>query len=143
MVDVLLIKRKLAEIDTYLRQLKEYQNIKLSDYRSQWKTQRIIERTLHIMIETCVDIANHIISAHELRPPKSYADTFLILFEESIINKSLSERLQKMAKFRNILVHSYEEVEPEIVVSILSKNLKDFELFKKAILKFLNATMDK
>lgn len=137
MVDTLLIKRKLAELDTYLKQLKEYQNIKLSDYKGQWKTQRIVERTLHIMIETCTDIANHIISDHELRPPKSYADIFLVLLEGRIINKPLSERLQKMAKFRNILVHRYEEVEPEIVIAILRNNLKDFELFKKAILKCL------
>lgn len=137
LVDLLLIKRKLAELDTYMKQLREYQNIKLSDYKNQWKTQRIVERTLHIMIETCVDIANHIISDRELRPPKSYADTFSVLLEGKIINKPLSDRLQKMAKFRNILVHRYEEVEPEIVISILKKNLKDFELFKRAILKFL------
>lgn len=138
MVDILLIKRKLAELDTYLGQLKEYQDIKLSDYKSQWKTQRIVERTLHIMIELCVDIANHIISDCDLRPPTSYADTFSVLMEGKIINKSLSERLQKMAKFRNILVHRYEEIEPEIVISILRKDLKDFDLFKKAILNFLN-----
>lgn len=137
MVDILLIKRKLAELDTYLGQLKEYQDIKLSDYKSQWKTQRIVERTL-LMIELCVDIANHIISDRELRPPTSYADTFSVLMEGKIINKSLSERLQKMAKFRNILVHRYEEIEPEIVISILRKDLKDFDLFKKAILNFLN-----
>lgn len=138
MVDILLVKRKLAELDTYLGQLKEYQDIKLSDYKSQWKTQRIVERTLHIMIELCVDIANHIISDCDLRPPTSYADTFSVLMEGKIINKSLSERLQKMAKFRNILVHRYEEIEPEIVISILRKDLKDFDLFKKAILNFLN-----
>ncbi|MFN3739849.1 MAG: type VII toxin-antitoxin system HepT family RNase toxin [Thermodesulfovibrionales bacterium] len=130
MVDILLIKRKLAELDTYLKQLREYQNIKLSDYKSQWKTQRIVERTLHIMIEICVDISNHIISNYGLRPPTSYADTFSVLLERKLINKSLSERLQRMAKFRNILVHQYEEVDPEIVISILRKDLKDVELYR-------------
>ncbi|WP_203473076.1 type VII toxin-antitoxin system HepT family RNase toxin [Dissulfurispira thermophila] len=133
----MLIQRKLSELDTYLKQIKEYQDIKLSDYKTEWKTQRIIERTLHIMIETCLDVANHLISDQGLRPPVSYSDTFLVLSEAGIINSSLSERLQRMAKFRNILVHHYEEVEPEIVISILRRNLKDFELFKKAIINFL------
>jgi len=31
----------------------------------------------------------------------------------------------------------YENIEPEIVITILRKNLKDFELFKKEILNFL------
>lgn len=55
--------------------------------------------------------------------------------EEGLIKKSLFKRLEKMAKFRNIIVHQYEQVDPEIVVSILKKNLKDFEDYKKAILK--------
>ncbi|MGB9716672.1 MAG: type VII toxin-antitoxin system HepT family RNase toxin [Thermodesulfovibrionales bacterium] len=137
MVDPLLIQRKLSELDEYLKQLREYQDISIENYRKQWKTQRVVERTLHIMIETCLDVANHIISDEGLRPPVSYSDTFSVLSEAAIINSSLSERLQRMAKFRNIIVHRYEEVEPEIVISILRRNLKDFELFKKAILNFL------
>jgi len=45
-----------------------------------------------------------------------------------------------MARFRNIIVHRYEEIEPEIIISILRKNLKDFDLFKKSVLQFLKKT---
>jgi uncharacterized protein YutE (UPF0331/DUF86 family) len=140
LVDILLIQRKLTELEGYLKQIKEYQDISISDYRRQWKVQRIVERTLHLMIEACIDIANHVVSDKGLRPPVSYADTFLVLEEAGIINKALSSRLQKMARFRNIIVHRYEEIEPEIIISILRKNLKDFDLFKKSILQFLNRT---
>ena len=67
MVDKTLVLRKLAEIDQYLLQVKEYAGISLEQYESSWKTQRIIERTLQMMIETCVDIAGHIISVMILR----------------------------------------------------------------------------
>jgi len=137
LVDKLLISRKIAELDTYLKQIKEYEKISPSEYKREWKTQRVVERTLHMMIELCIDIANHIISDKNLRTPTSYADTFSVLMEEGIINKSLSMRLEKMAKFRNIIVHQYETIEPEIVVSILRKNLKDFEHYKKAILNII------
>ena len=56
MVDKILILRKLAELDQYLRQVKEYVGISVERYESDWKTQRIVERTLQMMIETCVDI---------------------------------------------------------------------------------------
>jgi uncharacterized protein YutE (UPF0331/DUF86 family) len=39
-----------------------------------WKTRRIVERTLQIMIELCIDIAGHIISDRRLRVPVSYAN---------------------------------------------------------------------
>ena len=137
MVDKLLIGRKLAEIEVYLSQINEYSNISVKSYREDWKTQRIVERTLQILIEICLDIANHIISDKNMRLPMGYADAFKVLMENDIISKELGNKMEKMAKFRNIIVHQYEGIDPEIVVSILRKNLKDFEKYKKAILKIL------
>jgi uncharacterized protein YutE (UPF0331/DUF86 family) len=45
--------------------------------------------------------------------------------------------MEKMAKFRNIVVHQYEEVDTEIVVLILKKHLSDFQNFRAAILAYL------
>ena len=59
MVDETLILRKLGELDEYYRQIKEYGKITVAEYSGDWKVQRIIERTLQMMIETCVDIAGH------------------------------------------------------------------------------------
>ena len=67
MVDEALILRKLSELDEYCRQIKEYENITVDQYSEDWKIQRIIERTLQMMIETCVDIAGHVIADKEFR----------------------------------------------------------------------------
>ncbi len=135
MVDTVLVGRKLADMDTYLEQLREYAKLSLSQYRKDWKTQRVIERTLQILIESCIDIANHLISDGTMRMPGSYAETFRILRENKIITKSLCTRMEKIVKFRNILVHQYENIDPSIVISILRTNLSDFEKFKKEVVK--------
>jgi len=137
LVDKLLIGRKLAEIEVYLSQINEYSEISVKNYEEDWKTQRIVERTLQILIEICMDIANHLISDKNMRLPTGYADAFKVLMENDVISKELSNTMEKMAKFRNIIVHQYEGVDPSIVVSILRKNLGDFERYKKAVLKIL------
>jgi len=139
LVDKLLIGRKLAQIDTYLKQIGDFSKISLNQYKINWKTQRIVERTLHILIEACVDIANHIISDQEMRLPTGYADTFKVLMENKVVGKNLSRTLEKMARFRNVVVHQYETIDPTIVVSILHRNLRDFEKYKKAIIKYLSS----
>lgn len=139
MVDSLLVGRKLAQIDTYLKQIGDYSKISLTQYKDDWKTQRIVERTLHILIEVCIDIANHIISDEGMRLPTGYADTFTVLMENKVIGKRLCGTLERMAKFRNVVVHQYETIDPAIVVSILHKNLGDFEQYKKRIIKYLSA----
>ena len=135
MVDEALILRKLSELDEYYRQVKEYKNITVDQYSGDWKIQRIIERTLQMMIETCVDIAGHIIADKGFRIPKSYADTFKVFSEEKILDSKLSAALGKMAKFRNIVVHHYDKVDAEIVVGIMKNNLTDFINYKDAIIR--------
>jgi len=139
MVDETLILRKLSELDDYYRQIKEYNKITVAQYSDDWKIQRIIERTLQMMIETCVDIASHIISDKEYRVPKSYSDTFKVLHEENIVISKLFNSLNKMTKFRNIIVHHYDSVDAEIVVGILKRDLKDFMGYKDAIISFLKS----
>jgi uncharacterized protein YutE (UPF0331/DUF86 family) len=135
LVDTLLIGRKLAEMDMYLGQAREYAGISLDAYEKDWKTQRVVERTLQILIEACIDIANHIISDRGMRLPTTYADIFRVLRENRIIPEDLSKNMENMARFRNLIVHQYETIDSSIVVSILHKNLEDFERFRNAILK--------
>jgi uncharacterized protein YutE (UPF0331/DUF86 family) len=143
LVDKLLIGRKLGQIDTYLKQIGGFSKISLAQYKNNWKTQRIVERTLQILIEVCIDIAYHIISDQGMRLPTGYADTFKVLMESKVIGKKLCETLEKMAKFRNVVVHQYETIDPTIVVSLLHKNLHDFEKYRKSIIKYLSSQSDK
>ena len=142
MVDKAVILRKLAELEEYLGQIREFTNITVEQYRTDWKIQRIIERTLQIMVETCIDIAGHIISDRGYRIPKSYADTFGVLYEEKVIGKELFDTMEKIAKFRNIVIHNYDKVDASIVVIILTKHLDDFLTYKNAIIKILKESDD-
>jgi uncharacterized protein YutE (UPF0331/DUF86 family) len=142
LVDKNIILRKISELEMYQKQIEEFALITLQEYTSDWKAQRIIERTLQMMIETCADIAHHIISDKAMRPPMSYADTFKVLNENHIIGTELFHIMDKMAKFRNIVVHRYESVDLEIVLIILKNHLDDFLLFKDSILKYLTNQSD-
>ena len=133
MVDDVLILRKLSELDEYYQQINELATVTVAQYSGDWKIQRIVERTLQMMIETCVDIAGHIISDQGFRIPKSYADTFAVLHEKSILSDHLCRSLMKMAQFRNIVVHQYDQIDAGIVVGLLQRDLKDFVAYREAI----------
>ena len=88
-----------------------------------------------MMIETCVDVAGHIISDRKYRVPNNYADAFGVLQENDLVSKELCHTMQQMAKFRNIVVHNYDKIDAEIVIGILRKRLNDFIFYKDAIVK--------
>lgn len=137
MVDRDLILRKLAALDLYVSQLSEYTDITVEQYRRDWKTQRIIERTLQMAIEVCVDISNHVIADRALRVPTTYADAFEVLMEGGLLDATLRDAMIRMSQFRNVLVHQYAEIDAAIVVRILREHLEDFTRFRATALRWI------
>lgn len=67
-----------------------------------------------------------------------WADTvILIRGRHNVIPRDFAERFAEAAKFRNILVHMYAEVDWEMVYGILQNNLGDFDEFAKYIARYL------
>ncbi|MFZ4858315.1 MAG: type VII toxin-antitoxin system HepT family RNase toxin [Desulfuromonadaceae bacterium] len=138
MVDKALVFRKVASLSEYQKQVSEYSALTVEQYRGDWKIQRIVERTLQMMIELCADIANHVISDNGLRTPETYADTFRVLAENNILAPDKLAVMEKMSKFRNIVVHQYETVDAEIVILVLRRHLDDFRQFSDSVIQFIN-----
>ena len=96
-----------------------------------------MERYLHLAIECCLDLGNHLIADRGLRKAEDYKEVFLILGEAKILPKAFANRIAPMGGFRNILVHDYLRVDPQKVYDPLQKSLPDFERFARAMAKFL------
>jgi len=140
-VDRDLVLRKVADLETYLKQLEPYRQIELSTYQNDWKTQRIVERTLHLAIETCMDIADHIVADRRLPVPETAAATFEILGEAQVLPAPLAASLAKMVGFRNILVHDYAKLDASIVVRVLRTDLQDLQRFRDIVLNLTQGAL--
>ena len=90
---------------------------------------------LQIAIETCLDLANHIIAAERFRAPKDYADAFTVLEENNILEKTIGQKLRQMAKFRNRLVHLYGEIDDVFVYEFITSDIEDIKRFRKIIIQ--------
>lgn len=133
MVDRDLLLRRLAVLEGYLEQLGPYRSLDIESYRQDWRTQRIVERTLHLAIETCMDIADHIVADRRLRVPDTGAESFEILAESNLLPRQLGASLASMVGFRNILVHDYTRLDPAIVMRVLRTDLDDLSRFREAV----------
>ena len=90
-----------------------------------------------VVIESSIDMCNHIISRNGYRVPEDYGDTFKVMSEEGAFDSEFSEELVKMAKFRNRLVHLYWEIDDALIYKILEGNLGDLNKLIKLIAGFL------
>ncbi len=136
-------KINLERIKQFVGEIKESLHI-LRGYLPKGKEQILEDSTLlgsikyHLIvaIQGCIDICNHIVAKKGGRAPEDYGDCFRLMAELGILEKDFSNRLAQMAKFRNLLIHLYWEVDNERVYQMLVENLKDVDQFLMEIGRF-------
>jgi uncharacterized protein YutE (UPF0331/DUF86 family) len=131
------VERKIQQLEAFLGFLKKLSQSEDREVTVDPIRLGSIKYYLQVSIESCIDMANHLISSERLRSPRDYADSFAVLSEYGIISKEFAQVMQQMAKFRNRIVHLYGEVDDRQVLEILQQRLGDFEIFKRAVGEFL------
>lgn len=89
-------------------------------------------------VQACIDIAHIIIAQNNYSLPATYKQSFEILAREKIIDKDMSAIMVKMVGFRNVAAHTYQEINTDILHSIVIHHLSDFEVFISQIAAFVN-----
>ncbi len=97
------------------------------------KSQAAAARWLQTAIEAMIDIANHVVAREGLGVPRAYSETIEILVREGVLPADRREAFLAMVRFRNRVVHLYDEVAPDEVWRILEDDLGDFDAFIAAI----------
>lgn len=137
MVNPEVIATRLAKLREYLGYLKRLKNFPCRRFAEDPFIRGSAERYLHLAIECCLDLGNHLIADRGLRRAQDYQEVFLILGEGKLLPKAFAKRIAPMGGFRNILVHDYLRVDPRKVYDFLQHRLSDFERFARAMAKHL------
>jgi len=95
--------------------------------------QDIICINLERAVQICVDLASHIIADSDMHAPGSMSESFEQLRKSGLLSDALAIRMKKAVGFRNIAVHAYQEINWEVVYSIITTRLSDFADFAKAV----------
>lgn len=131
MTDAELLEKKLAFIETCVRELKEL--AKPEQIANDIREERFVAHTLQLAIQATLDIASHIVSDDLLGEPDTNRELFKLLEKNHWISAELTDTMQKMAGFRNILVHGYQAVDVRILTDIVEHRLGDLLGFVQAV----------
>ena len=91
-----------------------------------------------VAIQAALDIGAHLLAELSVDVPKAYKDIFLKLAEVGILPLDFVPRLVGMAKFRNVLVHLYLEVDLNKLYYHLQHDLGDLKLFARYVSEYLD-----
>jgi uncharacterized protein YutE (UPF0331/DUF86 family) len=135
LVDAVRFRALLSRLTDRVAEVQQYAAMEEDVYLADRRAIHASKYLLVIVIEDALATANHVIAAEGLRAPADYADAFRSLRDAGIIAADLSDRLEAMARFRNLLVHLYAEVDDRRVHEFLRKDVADLEKLAAVLLK--------
>lgn len=133
MVDEEIVVDKLRHINTYTNDLKEMRGMDKETYLAEMVTQRAVERTFMNLIQSCIDLAQHIRAAEGLGPTGTSKKEIEALGNADILSRDTQEGLEEAVGFRNILAHRYGDVNHDVVYDVLHDDLHYFEQFQQEV----------
>jgi uncharacterized protein YutE (UPF0331/DUF86 family) len=131
MTDQELLEKKLAFIETCLRELESLANP--SAIETDIKERRFIEHTLQICVQAAQDVASHIVSDEKLGEPATNLELFTLLAGAGWLDDRLARAMRAAVGFRNVVVHGYTAVDPVILRDVVENHLSDIVGFIAAV----------
>lgn len=128
---------RLKELDVVVAELRQHQATTLADLRADLSKRWILERGLIAAATLILDIAEHILSGHFGVYTNTYEESLAGLRQQQVISEPLYEAIKGLGGFRNVLVHLYQDIDPQQVLDSYHKALTVFPQFAAEILTWI------
>lgn len=132
-----LVRARCAEIEESVGRLERFKGLTRDQFLSNQDTLDLACYRLLVAIEAALALCYHVTAKQMRKVPEEYAECFAMLQEAGIIDQALTTRLQRMARFRNLLVHMYWKIDYGQVYEVMQQNLSDLRGFAAAMIRLI------
>ena len=136
-VDPIRVRGLLSNMADAQRRLRELGQLTEANFLADYRNTESAKYLLIVATEATIDLCNHIVARRSGQAPEDYADCFGILAELKVIAPDLADRLKRMARFRNLIVHLYWQVDNRRVFQVIQHDLYDLDTFREQVLHWL------
>ena len=137
-----LIESKLEALRQFVRRIRDKTPTSVRTLSGDADLQDIISVNLERAVQVCVDIAAHIIADSEEAPPATMGASFDALQRLGVLPAELALQLKRAVGFRNIAVHTYQDIDWSVVFEIVTTRLDDFGRFAGCVAATLSSEED-
>jgi len=135
-IDKEVILIKLAQLEEYIGQI-ERMEFGIDELLESKDIQHLISFRLQQAVETAIYIANHLVAGLALPQQETAVDVMGLLAREEIISEQLAIEMGDAARFRNLVVHQYGDIDFEKVYSSYNDDLDDLRWFAEEVQEFV------
>ena len=123
------IENKISSTRKFLGLLDRYPGYSKDEIQEDIDLKGACERYPDLAVQSTIDLAEDRYRFQESSKAGYHGRNLRILQEEGLLSAELAGKLARMAGFRNILAHAYEDIDGDVVYDVLQHRLKDLAEF--------------
>jgi uncharacterized protein YutE (UPF0331/DUF86 family) len=132
------LRKLLEQLQRHIWELREFRSsCAWAQGPGPWRDERLLGHLLQLGAECAMDIASHIAVSECLGPSKTRTGSFRKMASAGLLDPTVAEQLVKLGDYRNVIVHLYDEVTPESLLSRLQSAPELLERFAASVAKLL------
>ncbi len=133
MVDLDLIAAKLGELADRIARVRAARPASAAELAADRDALDLVSFNLMLAVQTCVDVASHLIADEGWPPAPDLATSFRRLHEHGVLDADLAGALGRAAGLRNVVAHMYTRVDPDLLFTAATRGLEDLERFARQV----------
>jgi uncharacterized protein YutE (UPF0331/DUF86 family) len=131
------IRQRLQLLEGYVQHLQGYRARTREEVRSDMSLTWAIEHGLQLSIQCVIDVCHYLVADLMLGVPATSQEAVELLRDAGVFPATFTHTLVQMARFRNLLVHVYAQIDIDRVYDHLQNHLDDFGQCAQHVLQFL------
>ena len=136
-LDRAFITKKLGELRGYLGEVQDFFSLSDDEILADKRKVHAAERLLQLVVDTVIDINQHIIKERDLEPTDDFQSTFYTLAEHHVFPGEFAEKIAPVVGLRNRIVHRYETVDLARFIKTFRGNYQDFEEYSRLMQTYI------
>lgn len=102
-------------------------------FERDYDRQDVIALNLQRACEQALDMANHVVAARKLGWPRTSAESFDLLERAGLVSAAMAGQMKAMVGLRNVVVHQYQDLDLDLVTSVVREHLGDLSDFARTM----------
>lgn len=133
MVDLDIVAKKLGELFQRVDRIRSFQRASAEELTADLDAMELVSFNLLLAVQTCLDLASHVIADEEWEPAASLGDSFLRLQQHGVLSRETALAMKSAAGMRNEIAHGYSKIDPEKVFEAVVNGTADLERFGREL----------
>ena len=130
---------KLAELEDRIERVRSHRTATADELAAQRDALDLVAFNLMLSVQSCADLAAHLIADEGWPAAASLAESFRRLHEHGVVSAATSKALGRAVGLRNVIAHGYAGVDPARVHGAATDGLSNLEAFAREVSQWLAA----